>query len=146
MGFFHHAAMLGSLSSALLLAMCSTPETTGTGGTGQPGGGGSNEVGDASTEDAWPSPDGGTLLASGQANPGALAVDKTHVYWLNGGGGVTPASVMRVPIGGGTPTQLANAQSPSGIALDATSLYWSDSGSIFAMPLGGGTVKPLATG
>ena len=142
MRFLHHAAMLGSLSGALLLTMCSNPAATGAGGAGPPGGGGS----DASTEDAWPSPDGGTLLASGQANPGSLAVDKTHVYWLDGGGGGTPASVMRVPIGGGTPTRLATAQSPSALALDATRAYWEDNGSIFATPLEGGAVTRLAAG
>ena len=58
-----------------------------------------------------------TVLASNQSYPSAIAVDSTSVYWTNLGplgGGKTaiqlPGSVMKVPIGGGAPIELAATQ------------------------------------
>jgi hypothetical protein len=67
-------------------------------------------------------------LASGQPGPGWMAVDPTHVYWTNGG---NPSSfgtgtVMRVEKMGGTPTTIASGQTPSGVAVNATDLYWAN--------------------
>jgi hypothetical protein len=113
--------------------------------------------------------DGGipTTLASWQSdpfwNPWPIAVDATSVFWTNAGtftNNYMDGSVMKVPLGGGTPTTLASGQpSPQSIAVDATSVYWTnagtvnrsggfiqDSGSVMKVPLGGGTPATLASG
>lgn len=70
-----------------------------------------------------------TTLASGQADPDAIAVDATSVYWIDQHDG----TVMKVPLGGGTTTTLASGQNaPRCIAVDSKSVYWTD--------VGGGTV------
>jgi hypothetical protein len=60
---------------------------------------------------------------------------------------------MKVPRCGGTPVVLASNQpSPSGIATDATNVYWANSGlsindgTIMKVPLNGGTPTTLAVG
>jgi len=97
-----------------------------------------------------------TSVASGQDLPAALTLDATHLYWTNGGTGDvmrcaiasctpeivgiiadagtvfmavrgTPDRIVGVPIGGGTPTVLADDQSsPAGIAQDDAYLYWAN--------------------
>lgn len=69
-------------------------------------------------------------LASGQAEPGFVTLDDTHVYWVNmeafkpGLG-----SILKVAKGGGAPVTLADKQPRAqSIALDATSVYWVNGG------------------
>jgi hypothetical protein len=84
------------------------------------GSGGDSGVADSNGVSGTPVP-----LASGQNRPYGIAVDSTNVYWLNSGDG----TVMKVPIGGGTPETLSSGQqnpatAGSAIAVDGTSVYW----------------------
>jgi hypothetical protein len=78
------------------------------------------------------------ILATGQGNPGAIAVDATDVYWTNGGtspshnaksgGPIREGSVMKCAKTGcgNTPTVVASGLCLANqIALDDTSVYWS---------------------
>lgn len=84
--------------------------------------------------------------------PTGIAVDATNVYWANGGGSPSGA-VMKVPLGGGTPTVLARSgvNAPRGIAVDATNIYWTDTNNntntntVMKLPLSGGTPTTLAS-
>lgn len=109
--------------------------------------------------------DGGvpTTLASGLSHPLAIAVDAASVYFANQGSqaaGYLDGTIGKAPLGGGGDggswTTLADNQaSPSAIAVDATSVYFTDSGdasigyvngSVQKVPLSGGTATSLATG
>ncbi len=65
-------------------------------------------------------------------------MDGHDVYWTNSGtlaNRYTDGAVMRVPVGGGTPTLLASGQdSPVGVAVDASNVYWTTaSGAVLEM-------------
>jgi hypothetical protein len=72
----------------------------------------------------------------------AFTVSPTSVYWTS----QNPMGVSQVPLTGGSPTVLSTDQSPVGIAVDATDVYWCDGvGSVMKMPLDGGTPVTLAS-
>jgi hypothetical protein len=69
----------------------------------------------------------GTVISSGSTvgAPTGMALDDANVYWLDR---TTVGTVMKVSKSGGTATTLARDTSPIAIAVDATSVYWSDVG------------------
>jgi hypothetical protein len=96
-----------------------------------------------------------TVLASGLATVGPIAVDATNVYWTDMLGGVSS-----VPIAGGAVTTLVPPQyaippntilddSPPDIAVDATAVYWTSTPLDHSAPtvnrllLGGGPINTI---
>jgi hypothetical protein len=87
-------------------------------------------------------------LTSGQSNLYDLAVGATGAYWPT----AKRATVMSVPLGGGSPVLLASGGVTCGIAIDASSVYWTDwgttdgSGTVMKVPLAGGSPVTLSSG
>jgi hypothetical protein len=79
-----------------------------------------------------------------------MAIDATSVYWTNCGD-PTGGYVLSVPKAGGEVVTLAAGDRLSGIAVDSTSVYWvagtsdASSGTIMAVPVGGGTPTTLTS-
>ncbi len=97
---------------------------------------------------------GGTpfVLATGQVDAYAIAVDETNVYWTTTGDGSTDSptgTVMRTPKDGGDITAVAERQAgPLAIVTDATYLYWvaSQGRSVFRMAKSDGARPELING
>lgn len=94
-----------------------------------------------------------TVLARGLEWPNGIAVDDAAVYWAEGGNGDGSAEpdgrvgarVMRLDKGSGVVLPLAIRQrNPESVAVDATHLYWTNSGG--AAGLSGGVMRVLKTG
>jgi hypothetical protein len=68
---------------------------------------------------------GAPVILASDRDIGDIAVDATNVYWTS----ISRGTVTRVPIDGGTPTQIASGEPrPFHIAVDAQSVYWSTIG------------------
>ena len=77
-------------------------------------------------------------LATNQQGARGIAIDDTFVYWT----AQTDGKVLKMPLGGGSPTVLASNQGePYAIAVDATYVYWTNStaGTVMRVPIGGGS-------
>lgn len=97
-----------------------------------------------------------TTLATGVYAPASIAVDSSYVYWGTepvGGGATAPATIARVPTGGGTPQTLASDDDflPSALAVDAIRIYFTETeapgsgGAVCGVPLAGGTPFTIAS-
>jgi hypothetical protein len=90
--------------------------------------------------------DGGPVrtLAAGNGFPWPchMALDRTSVYW----GGASAVGVRKVPLrGGATTTIVASESAFGGLAVDATSVYFTDGyDDVSKAPLAGGPILPLA--
>jgi hypothetical protein len=111
--------------------------------------GGSASCGDAG--DGKP-----VVIASGQPNPNAIAVDSTSIYWTNSGSSTAGGDVMSAPLCGGTPVTIAppvmlgptTEANPSALVANASSVFWivtNGNGYILSAPIGGGSTSTLAT-
>jgi hypothetical protein len=94
-------------------------------------------------KDTGPADSGPSLItiASAQDNPTRVAENSTDVYWIDA------TTLMKAPLDGGTASTLASGAGLGDLALDSTSVYWTDeeAGLVLKMPLGGGAPSTLAS-
>jgi hypothetical protein len=99
--------------------------------------------------------DGGTpVVVAAVENPSGIAIDSTSIYWTdpisvsgNGmPGTIGTGTVRKVPLPGGTPVTLASSQVGGAIAVDSTSVYFSDGGGVVKVGLSGGAPESLVSG
>jgi hypothetical protein len=83
-----------------------------------------------------------TTLVTAQQPINVFTIDSTNLYWSSDG------MLAEVALAGGTPVSLAYAQSMLGIAVDATTVFWTESysGTVTSVPIAGGGYTSLATG
>jgi hypothetical protein len=86
-------------------------------------------------------------LATGDRLSG-IAVDSTSVYWVAGTSDATGGTIMKIPVGGGTPTTMTSRSGlPSHLAVDGSSVYWVEQmqDAIMSIPLSGGVPAVVVT-
>lgn len=92
-----------------------------------------------------------TTLSSGQIAPWSIAAAGGSVYWGHyGSTSYTSYSIFDLSISshtGSSVATLANVGNPArqGMVADASNLYFTDNGSVYSVPLGGGTVATLVS-
>jgi hypothetical protein len=87
---------------------------------------------------------------SGPYGGARIGIDSKNVYLANSGTSTT--EIVSIPIGGGAISVRTPVTTPGGVTVDASNIYWTDAGdgtatggSVFSMPLTGGTVTTLAS-
>jgi hypothetical protein len=79
--------------------------------------------------------------------PSSLRSDGTNLYWLNMAD-MAWTGPWKASLGGGDPIQLSLGQEitgENGIAVDASTVYWTYLEGVMSIPIGGGTPTPIAT-
>ncbi len=89
-----------------------------------------------------------TTLASGLTYPSRLTIDAQgqNAYWE----AYDQGPILKQSLTGGGPQTLAPTPDPAGLAINATTAFWTDlmtaGGGVFAVSLNGGSVATLASG
>jgi hypothetical protein len=90
---------------------------------------------------------GTTVLASPPPTASllnTLAVSNANLYWVAASYSMAP--IMQTPLGGGPSTTFMSGQRPGSLAIDSTSLYWTDAlaHTVVKALLDGGAPTPLS--
>lgn len=89
---------------------------------------------------------GTTTLGSGFSSPQAVAVDPAgNIYVADYGN----SAIKKMPVGGGSPTQLTLVAAPEGVAVDAAgNVYYSSftNNTVTKIPFGGGSAVNIGSG
>jgi hypothetical protein len=112
-------------------------------GCGSSGGGGNGGTSGAGNDCDASSPCATTIIGGLDGVTG-IVVDGTNIYYA-----VWPATggaIYSVPLGGGSPSQLAKASGPALMATDGTNIYWAEAGGedVMSVPISGGTPTTVA--
>lgn len=83
-----------------------------------------------------------TLASGQQYMGGVVAVDSAFAYWVVD---QVEHAVRKVPIGGGAIVELVSGGYPLYLAVDGTSVYWTENFDVKSIPLAGGVPVSLAT-
>ena len=86
-------------------------------------------------------------IATGRSNPGAVALDDTHVYWAEAGlpdESYQDGAIVRAPRAGGAVEPLATATRPAGLVVIDDDLYWIAGSAVEHLALADRRVTTLA--
>src|SRR5262249_54130305 len=89
------------------------------------------------------------IIISGEGDAYALAVDDARVYWSTSttSSSTLNGTIKMAPALGGPASLVADQLGyPSGLAVDATNIYWTDAyGTVKAKPIAGGPITTIAS-